>query len=448
LELTIEKLIYGGDGLSRLPADENGRGKAVFMPFVLEGETVDTAILQQKPGFARARVNNILQPSPHRVEAPCPYFGSCGGCHYQHSSYEHQLEIKASILKENLRRLAKLELAAELTVHPSQPWNYRNRTRLRLQAQPEFALGYYKLASHALQPVEECPISSVLINRAIRALWDLGRAGKVPASIREIELFANAEDERLSVEIYCDASRTPIATGAAKRVDALSGVPLANSLFQELRATLPQLAGIAAFCSAAENSPPEKQTETIDVAGEPSITYDTKHGRYRVSAGSFFQVNRFLTDELIDIVTAGRSGRTALDLYAGVGLFSTVLSREFERVIAVEASQHSAADLAYNSGGNVKTVHATVERYLKDSAGKLRPDLVIVDPPRGGLGENVARSLAAMQAPRLVYVSCDPATLARDISPLAAAGYHVEQAHLVDLFPQTFHLETVLHLAR
>jgi 23S rRNA (uracil1939-C5)-methyltransferase len=165
-----------------------------------------------------------------------------------------------------------------------------------------------------------------------------------------------------------------------------------------------------------------------------------------VSAGAFFQVNRFLTDELISIVTEGRSGRTALDLYAGVGLFSAVLSREFERVIAVESSQQSSADLAYNVWGNVKAVRATVEEYLANS----RPsaDLVVVDPPRGGLGDRVARALAELQAPAVTYVSCDPATLARDLVVLLAAGYRVEQAHLVDLFPQTFHLETVLHLTR
>jgi 23S rRNA (uracil1939-C5)-methyltransferase len=167
-----------------------------------------------------------------------------------------------------------------------------------------------------------------------------------------------------------------------------------------------------------------------------------------VSAGSFFQTNRFQTDELVGIVTAGVSGRTAIDLYAGVGLFSVVLSREFERVVGVEASQQSHADLVYNSPANVKTVRSTVDQYLKNAAGRQRADLIVVDPPRGGLGEGVAKSLAALETSRLTYVSCDPATLARDLAPLLAGGYHIEEAHLVDLFPQTFHLESVLHLVR
>ena len=177
MQLTIEKLVYGGDGLARLAADEHGPGKAVFVPFVLEGETIEASIVEQKRGFARGRVEKIRQASPQRVEPPCPYFGRCGGCQYQHIRYEHQLEIKAAILKETLRRIAKLELETEITIHPSQPWNYCNRTRLQVRTAPEFALGYYKFNSHEVLPVEQCPVSSPLINRAISALWQLGREG-------------------------------------------------------------------------------------------------------------------------------------------------------------------------------------------------------------------------------------------------------------------------------
>ncbi len=180
-----------------------------------------------------------------------------------------------------------------------------------------------------------------------------------------------------------------------------------------------------------------------------------------MSAGTFFQTNRFLTDELLQIVTAGQSGELALDLYAGVGLFSTALACDFRHTVSVESSQTAARDLQYNLPVNGKVVHATAEHYLcgpggKERAGKgstppdptHKPDLVVVDPPRIGLGDRVARALVSMHAPRVIYVSCDPATLARDLVPLQAAGYRVEAAHLVDLFPQTYHLESVLHLVR
>jgi 23S rRNA (uracil1939-C5)-methyltransferase len=194
--------------------------------------------------------------------------------------------------------------------------------------------------------------------------------------------------------------------------------------------------------------------------GDGQLTYQTQRAAYRVSAGSFFQVNRYLTDELVKIVTAGQSGEIALDLYAGVGLFSTALAGDFHHIFSVESSQTSSADLSYNLPSNGEAVQAATEQYLaRFEEGRVRkgdflpqgthtPDLAVVDPPRSGLGERVAQKLANLGAPRVIYVSCDPATLARDLAVLLATGYRIEQMHLVDLFPQTYHLETVVHLGR
>jgi len=426
--LTIEKLVYGGDGLARLPADEHGRGKAVFIPFVLEGEVVEASLLEQKPGFSRARADAITKSSPHRTEAVCPYFRACGGCHYQHANYAHQLEIKASILKENLRRIAKVELDAELIVHPSPPWNYRNRTRLKVQTQPEFALGYYKFNSHSLLPVEQCPISSPLINRAITALWQAGRSSPLPLEVQEIELFANADDDQLLLEVYCAPA---------------TGPDVAMQAAQELKTAVPEATGVVMFRQARN---PSQEAEKLAAHGAGELTYATAHSSYRVSAGAFFQVNRHLIGQLLQIVTDGQSGDTALDLYAGVGLFSSALPRSFAQVVAVESSPTSYADLLYNSPSNVKTVHATTDQFLKNRAGNHRPNLVVVDPPRSGLGEMVVRRLAELGAPQVTYVSCDPATLSRDLAGLLHAGYRIRQAHVLDLFPQTYHLESVFQL--
>ena len=166
-----------------------------------------------------------------------------------------------------------------------------------------------------------------------------------------------------------------------------------------------------------------------------------------MSAGAFFQANRFLIDELVGIVTGGASGSLALDLYAGVGLFSVPLKQSFPQVIAVEASQTSFADLRQNAGQEVKAVRATTAQFL-DQASGTHPDLVVADPPRGGLGENVVRKLAGLGAPRITYVSCDPSTLARDLRTLLSLGYRIDGAHMIDLFPQTYHIESVFHLAR
>lgn len=429
MQLTIEKLVYGGDGLARLPADEHGRGKAVFLPFVLPGEEIEAELVEEKPGFARAHATKILRPSVHRIDSGCRYFQKCGGCHYQHTNYEHQLQIKEGILKENLRRIAKLELQTGLTVHPSPQWNYRNRTRLKVRLQPEFAVGYYKYNSHEFLPIDQCPISSPLINQAISALWKAGSSGQISGELEEIELFANAEDDQLLVELYCSQN---ISEAAARKTAG------------NLQQSLPQTAGVVAFKRATATADPKP----IASAGATELQYKTDHGAYRVSAGAFFQVNRHLINELTKVATAESAGQTALDLYAGAGLFAVPLAKSFAQVIAVESSQTSQSDLAYNSPANLRTVRATVEQYLKSAPAKLSPDLVVLDPPRSGLGESVVRGLALLRAPRITYVSCDPATLARDLGGLLKAGYRVEQAHMLDLFPQTFHLETVLRLAR
>jgi 23S rRNA (uracil1939-C5)-methyltransferase len=439
LELTIEKLIYGGDGLGRLPADEKGRGKAAFVPFTLPGEKVEAQVTDERPGFVRASATRLVEASPLRIEAACPYFQHCGGCHYQHTAYEEQLKIKEDILKENLRRLAKMASAPEIKVHASPPWNYRNRTRLQVRADSGFALGYFKASSHELLPVEQCPISSPLLNRALDALWKLGRGRQVSQAVREVELFANDDDSHLQVELYVDPRQE-------------SEKSLEPPVFaQLLRGLLPEVSSTYVFTQPVASA----RGHQVDVAEEPRWTdrpgefrYGTKAGALRVSGGSFFQVNRFLVEELAGIVTGGRSGEIALDLYAGVGLFSAALAASFRHIVAVESSQGSAADLKYNSPRNVKAVRSMVDAYLAGQGTKVRPDYVVVDPPRAGLGDRVARAVAKLGAPRVTYVSCDPATLARDLITLTGDGYRVDSLHLVDLFPQTYHIESVVELVR
>ena len=433
LPIKIEKLVYGGDGLGRLPADEHGSGKTVFTPFVLEGETVEIALTEQKRSFARGQIKEIVEASVHRVEAPCPYFQRCGGCHYQHADYPHQLEIKAEILRETLRRTAKIELPCELQTHSASPWKYRNRTRFKLRHAPEFAIGYYRFASHELQPVEQCPISSDLINRALTALWQAGREGKL-AGIDEIELFADAEDARLLAELHVAA--------CTQRSDA-------RRLVERVQLLMREIAGVTAFPAGIGES-----QKPVAAMGAEYLSYTTKRAAYRVSAGAFFQVNRFLLDELMSIVVPpGLSGSTALDLYAGVGLFSKLLAESFPQVRSVETSQTSTGNLSDNCPQNVEVVQATTEAYLNNAEGKsgldkTKADLVIVDPPRAGLGERVVAGLVKLNAPRVTYVSCDPATLARDLAGLTKAGYRIAEAHWLDMFPQTFHIESVFHLIR
>lgn len=429
--LTIEKLIYGGNGLARTPPDANGRSMAVFIPFVLPGEHVEADIRQEKPAFARGTMTRLIEPAANRIQAACPHFGQCGGCHYQHIDYERQLEFKAGILRESLQRIAKINLGTHLQIHPSPQWNYRNRTRLRMQTGGEFALGYYRLGSHQFLPIARCPISSPLISQSIERLLEGCGAG-CPSEIEEIELFANSSDTTVLAWAYCRPQSDPAALRAwAERIQ------------QEL----PSLSGMTFFRSRKEDDD-APELRPITHTGETGLTYHVASDRYHVDAGAFFQVNRHLLEDLVQTVTAGPGGASALDLYAGVGLFSLPLARVFHHIFAVEASQLSLAGLRKNVPANVKAVRARTEDHLRSRATRQRPDLIVVDPPRAGLGTAVTRGLIDLAAPRLRYVSCDPATLARDLAPLLASGYRIEEAHLFDLFPQTFHIESVMLLAR
>jgi 23S rRNA (uracil1939-C5)-methyltransferase len=432
--LSIEKLVYGGDGLARTPAGSDGRSMAVFVPFVLPGEKVEAEIRQEKLGFARGSVTQVIDAAPDRIEARCPYFRQCGGCHYQHIPYERQLEFKAGILRETLQRIAKIELKSEIQLHASPPWSYRNRTRLQVQTAPEFALGYFQFGSHQFLPVRECPISSPLLNRVIVRLLEVGGLD-CPASVEEIELFADATDERLLAWAFCgrDADGKNLPRWA-----------------EALQCELPEICGVTFFSSRRRVQEDDAPTDSklLAQSGAKAIRYKTKEHEYQVRAGAFFQVNRHLVDELVSVVTGNAQGDLALDLYAGVGLFSVVLARKFHHILGVEASQTAHADFLQNVPANVKAAGASTEDYLSSRPARKRPDLVVLDPPRAGVGRTVTRSLVELGAPLVRYVSCDPATLARDVAPLLADGYHIEEAHLFDLFPETFHIESVMLLAR
>lgn len=443
MEITIEKLIYGGDGLARLPADSQGRRKAAFVPLVLPGETVDARVLEEKPGFVRAQLEKVITPSPDRIAPQCPYFGKCGGCQYQHTGYEQQLLLKKSILRETIERIAKVELP-EISAHTSPSWHYRNRTRMHVHHEPEFAIGYYHMGSRKLLPVRECPISAEVIGRALMAVWEIG--SEIPKEVAEVEFFCSHDEQQLMIELWVQGTSSDLE----KKFQ-----PVAD----RLQAELPELVSVAVLrrpgvskttsesVAAPELDGSSGPAALLGVFGESALTYQAAGFDYRVSAGSFFQTNRFLAKELVALATANRAGKMAFDLYAGVGLFSLPLARSFGQVVAVEASPSSLADLRHNAPTNVRVVASTTEQFLARKQ-KQSPEFVLVDPPRAGLGPKVADAIAWLEAGEIGYVSCDPSTQARDLSPLLKAGYRIAEAHLIDLFPQTYHIESFIRLLR
>jgi 23S rRNA (uracil1939-C5)-methyltransferase len=392
-EITVEKLVYGGAGLGRL------EGRAVLVPFVLPGEVVAIEMERERSGMAEARAAAFVSRSPERVEPPCPYFARCGGCSYQHAGYEFQLAQKTAIVREVLRRVGKLEAPEEIAVISGPPWEYRNRAQFHLDGG---RIGFLEAGSHRLCPVDRCPISSPRLNEALAALRRMIRDRRFPRFLRSVELFTNERDVQLNA------------------LD--TGRPLARGFFQ--------------WCA-----------EQISGAGESSLECAAGGETYRVSHRSFFQVNRFLVDRLVECALDGAEGTSALDLYAGVGLFSLPLARRFPSVVAVESNASALRDLEFNAERARVTVdarRATAERYLEMLDAT--PGFLLADPPRAGLGKSVVRELAGLKAPVLTIVSCDPATLARDLAPLLAAGYRIDRLTLIDLFPQTWHIETVTTL--
>jgi 23S rRNA (uracil1939-C5)-methyltransferase len=419
-QVEIEKPIYGGAFLA------HAEGKAIFVPLTLPGEQARIRVTQSKSGYSTAELTEVLTPSPQRIRPACPHFGACGGCNYQHTGYDNQLAFKQAILRETLER-GGLEPPQEISVLSANPWAYRNRIRMAFDAAGN--PGYRSRRSHALIPIRECPIAAPLLISAAQAAGEA--LERVPPNLRpkEIQLFSNADESALLATFFTIES-------AGVRLE-----PLADALHERFPSL--QSAELAA------DGRPGHPARTLAKWGAASISYRAAGFDYRVDHGAFFQVNRWLIDGLVKRVTSGYSGRLAWDLFAGVGLFARKLTGSFDRVIAVESAPPAVNALEHNlQGTSGKAVRAATLDFLRGINPGECPDLIVVDPPRTGLGAEISALLAAVAAPALVYVSCDPATLARDLRTLIASGYAIHSITLADLFPQTFHLETVVHLRR
>lgn len=386
IELTIETLVNGGDGLAR-----HG-GKVVFVAGVLPGERVRCRIIQRKKDFDRAECVEVLEPSPDRIEPPCPAANTCGGCNWLHIKPEAQARFKVALARGLYTRLGGFDpadLGIELAIETGPTLGYRHR--LQVHADARGRLGFKSRGSANVTVVDHCPVAH--------------------ASLQP--LFAE-----------------PSKVRAPARLHAFGHDTLGPS---ELR---------------REDMPITKLNDRTDA--EP-VRVKVLGKIFAFPLDGFFQSNLTMLERLIPFALGGLQGRLAYDLYSGVGLFAAFLREHFEQVVAIEESPRSTAFIAENAGPGVRVYTGKLEELVTESgfmAGEAptRPDAIVVDPPREGLHAEALRFLVRTAAPELVYVSCDVATQARDLKALLAAGYALQDLRLFDFYPQTHHLEAVARL--
>jgi len=398
--LQLTAMAHGGSALGR---DEQGR--VIFVPLAIPGETVRVRLAEDKERYAVAELLEVLQPSPHRIEPRCRHFGSCGGCHFQHIAYPAQLGFKTEVVRDQLERVGKFTdpPVHDILSSPA-PWQYCHSATFH-PAQ-EGRLGYWSPLEERVIPIEECHIIQPILWQLFEDL-DLDLTG-----ILHVTLRAGA-DEELLIALATEDVEPPLL-----EVDFPVSVAM----------VLPT-------------------GEAANLVGDNYLVQRCAGRDWRVSAGSFFQVNPGAAEHLVRLVgrLATLAGpQTVLELYSGVGLLTATLSAAADRVIGIESNPDAVSDASVNleETDNVELYQGIVEEVLPALAG-VPFDAVVIDPPRGGVDPAVIDSLLEIRAPRIVYVSCDPATFARDARRLARGGYRLAEVSPVDMFPQTYHIEMV-----
>lgn len=429
--VTIGEPVYGG-GFGMAGA----AGSGATVEFCLPGERVELAAAGVAGGV------RIVERSVDRVKPGCVHFGTCGGCQYQQGGYDAQVKWKTAILRDVLEAAGLTELPS-IETHTAAEWGYRNRMRVRV-ADGGARVGYSVRGTNEFLPITMCPITAPLLWQAVEAAVKLAAedamCGRWMRSVSEMELFCNGDGSALEVQFFLRDAES-----------ARSEKNLFSTFCERLLSLVSQLKSVGAELDPELG---RRKRQTWDGAswGAAGMTYRAAGRDYWVARGAFFQVNRLLVDELSALLLrlAGADAEgMAWDLFAGVGLFTKGLAERFRQVVAVEGAAAAASALAASSKGAWEAVHSPTLEFLKARQyQRERPGVVVLDPPRAGLGTEGAAVLAGIGAATVVYVSCDPVTLARDLKVLIGAGYGMEELHLVDLFPQTFHLETVVRLVK
>jgi len=400
VDVRIDNLTYGGDGLGRLVD-----GRVVFVPYAIPGELVRLKLVEDKPRFARAELVEVLEASADRVIPRCQHFTTCGGCHYQQMNYPTQLKAKATILREQLERIGGLKDIPGVEVGvASDSWYYRNHIQFHLTQDGK--LGFQRAHSNQPFAIQECHLPEVAINQ----LWP------------RIEIEPMPGVERVSLRLGADEDMMLI-------LECSNPQPLDFSI-EDLAISVVQLG----------------PSDSVVLAGSDHIVMEVSGRRFKVSPRSFFQVNTNQAQTMLKHLTAHlflSENLTVLDVYSGVGLYSAFLAPKVKRLVGIEFSPDACEDFSINLDEfeNVELYEASAEQVL--GSIDFKPDIIIMDPPRAGLGRLTIEGILTQGAERLAYVSCDPATLARDAKQIASGGYSLKDLTLIDMFPQTYHIESI-----
>ena len=401
-DIILEKLTYGGEAMGRLPD-----GRAVFVPFGLPGEQVRVELTEDKKNFARGKLLEVLTASPDRIAPKCKHFGKCGGCHYQNLSYENQLRAKTEILRDQLQRIGKIENPPVVPMVASPlEWNYRNNVQFHLTA--EGKVGFINAKGNSTLPIEECHLPEA----AIDAFW------------RDLQFESNKDVERVSLRAGLDEELMVVLESEKLETPEI-----------EIEA---DVSVVHLF-----------DGHSVVIAGQDYLIINILEKDFRVSATSFFQVNAKMAEKMVGHLLAklpAASESTLLDVYCGAGLFSKFFAPKCKLVIGIESSESACEDFSINLDefDNVELYEGEAEEILPGLAGRIdNPTCMIVDPPRAGIEKHALDAIINIKPQIIAYISCDPSTLARDAARLINGGYRLVEVTPFDLFPQTYHIESI-----
>lgn len=440
--VTIEGYSSEGMGIARID------GQVVFIKGAISGETCKIKLLKVLKNCAYAKIEKIVEVSPHRVEPTCPVFGKCGGCDFMHMDYEEELRYKLQRVQDALTRLGGTDLQVEEILGAEEQKHYRNKAIFAVGAQKGLpAIGFYRGRSHDIVPADACGIQAEMSARAAGTVYRWMHLYKVSS-------YDETTGKGLIRHVFCRVGKQS-GEGQVTIVATQKKLPHTDALIQEIQHACPEAVSIVLNYNPTKGNTVLAGT-CITLWGSDTITDVLLGLRFKLSPLSFYQVNHDQAERLYEkaLEFAGLTGgETVIDLYCGTGTITLCLAKQAGHVIGAEiapAAVEDARENAENNGiQNAEFILADAGQAAKELKNRgICPDVVVVDPPRKGLSEDVPVTISEMDPARVVYVSCDPATLGRDIKRFAEVGYSVQRAAAVDMFPRCAHVETVVLLSR